>query len=233
MYGVDADILLLHCPITEFIKYPAENAYGVEDLPTEKFKYIFVGDTHVTSEVVAKDCTVISPGSTEMNKTDEPANKYFYSVEKDLLTGAWSHDKHLIETRPVVTADINTEEDLEATIAVLKQHEDKHPMLFGRFLTTVDNVLDRINKTVNTNKVYMRLHGKGVKDVKSFLSERAVQPLSNYVSEHIKPTEPHYELAVKLCDTKTDGTDVIDAYVNSKCPGLADKLKKNTVLETK
>lgn len=122
------DILMLHTAVLEFIGYPSEKALSIEagDLPTAKFKYIVVGDTHVSSVEESEDgCKVISPGSTEMNSESEPFTKYFYEILEDGKLEA-----HKLETRKVFQFSIDSDKSEQEAFDTIKGYEDKPCMVF-------------------------------------------------------------------------------------------------------
>jgi DNA repair exonuclease SbcCD nuclease subunit len=219
-----SEVLLLHLPVQQFIGYPSDTALDIDKFPVDKFKYIFIGDTHVNKVLhLIKDnhtCTVISPGSTELNSTGEQSDKYFYEVsatdESTLV-----HEKIPCRTRKVVTIDVKTDEDLDKAIADIKAAEDENPIVMGKFDANVDNVMTRIKQTVNTDKVILQLKGTVAKTAANFEGTKQVdRPVSDYVKEHIPEDSEAYQLAYTLVNDREDPSSHVDAYTENRLKEL-------------
>lgn len=220
------DILLCHTPVKEFIKYPSDSAIAIDqDLPLGNHKYIFIGDTHVNQEepreVDNHKCIVISPGSTEMNKSDEPINKFFYIIENN--KGSLIHNKIAIVNRLKLFFTIDTEKELDDAINLIKAHKKAKPVIYGYFLNTLDNAALRLNIVITedmVNNLKPKTLGKPTQFSKTTNQPYLKKPV-DYIADLIKPEDIIHGLAVKIIscgdnDVTTDITEFITTYRKNK-----------------
>ena len=85
----DTDIILIHTNCNEFVTYDAKSRsnklFSINEFPFEKFKdkehvYVCIGDTHITKQIDLHNVTFVSPGSTEVTKSNEDLDKYIFEM---------------------------------------------------------------------------------------------------------------------------------------------------------
>lgn len=134
--------------------------------------HVFTGDFHTTKELQlvglgGQSMQVISPGSTNMRKIDEPENKYFYLLHEDF---SWSRVR--IPTRRKLDITVGTEKDLllfkktydkallevQANVAKLQLPVDiAKPLVRVRYLDSLPDAYDKIRETVgSTAELFLR-----------------------------------------------------------------------------
>jgi DNA repair exonuclease SbcCD nuclease subunit len=210
--------LFIHAPIKEFIKYPSDHVLAVDDLPTDKFTFIFVGDTHVTECISKDNCNVISPGSTELCSSSEPPEKVFFEIAHS------TYVKKSIESRKVYTLDISTEEELETFLGDHKFYEAKEALVFVNYDSLINNALDRIFLTFDTDKVILRLraiHSQiKAKDKTKKYACVSTNP-KDYIEMFAEKDKPEHGLLTRLLEDKETAADVVDAYIDERTTELA------------
>jgi DNA repair exonuclease SbcCD nuclease subunit len=110
------DILAIHQSVKEFIGFNGGNALSLSELPTDIYNLILVGDTHVTRTEIVGDCHVLSPGSLEMNSTNEDILKYVHVAEFNEENKVENIKALRVTTRAVLSfKDLDTVEKVEDT----------------------------------------------------------------------------------------------------------------------
>ena len=210
--------LFIHAPIREFIKYPSESVLQATDLPTDKFKFIFVGDTHVTEQVKVDDCMITSPGATEMNSSSENPQKYYFVLEDTKL------EQVPLKTRPIVHFNPETEDDLIALLAKKKELEKKGAILFIDYNSAIQNALSKINLTFNQEKVIVRPRARfraiKLKDTVKKAECVSTKP-EEYLEMFTKKNQPEFNLLSSLVSDKEGANDIVDNYIDERTTALA------------
>lgn len=103
----NADVLIAHQVWSDFMGSVANPQGGMHDVSFVKM--VFTGDFHETHVIKARnkqghEMTVISPGSGCLQSVSEPADKYFFVLQKD-DDGALSVRKVNLLTRPFLDWD--------------------------------------------------------------------------------------------------------------------------------
>lgn len=124
-----ASVCVIHQSVAEFCKFKHAGALVLDQLPTDNYSVIVVGDTHVPAVIEHKKCTILSPGSTEMNKDDEPTEKYVWVGQ---YAGHILQDlkQFPIETRHVLKVEtFETPEDADTLTEMIRQALQLHKRL--------------------------------------------------------------------------------------------------------
>ena len=220
----ECEILLAHTPVKEFIKYPSDSAVSIDDINLNKnFKFIFIGDTHVNQEEKRlnsknEEVNIISPGSTELCSTNEQTDKYFYTIDTNapnVDNPDFICEKHQINTRKVLQADINTEEDLEKVIQEINNNKEKEPILVGKYNPEIANVIKRLN-VVSGEETINQLKPKLNSSITYYEQNNLVPQLkkpADYVSEIIPENDILNNVAYEIANTKENIDDILDNFV--------------------
>jgi DNA repair protein SbcD/Mre11 len=152
-----ADILMWHGAVQEFagIKL-GDKAISISEFPTGKFKLIALGDIHVHRQLTLSDGTLVAmPGSTELCKENEELDKFV-----DLYTfkeGDISYEAIPLETRKVVRAELNTEDEVQEFLKELREiPEDKEPLVFVKYNRELGGVQARVFSVVDPKVCVVR-----------------------------------------------------------------------------
>lgn len=228
----DVDILMWHGAVQEFVKFPMESAITLDELPKNRFQAILVGDIHVTqTEYLNDDGTiVISPGSTEMCKSDEPLQKnimelHFSTKEDQRMDGA----PHLaqvipvpIKTRKYLTYKLVTEDDVTNCLQEIKEHLADNPVIMVRSHSSLPNVLSRFNVVVDRDKCILKLGNlptskmEVVGIVEPTVKVKPVDHLHNF----LPPGTKLFELGQLMTDPEVNEKDALEQY----CAGELDQI---------
>lgn len=109
----DCDILLMHQVCKDLMGMGAHEL-SVDQVPHAKL--LAIGDFHVHRQIQARNAAgdlihVLSPGSTSMQKIDEPVDKYVYVLYDDL-----DYESVRLRTRPAFRKVLQTPGDLDAFV---------------------------------------------------------------------------------------------------------------------
>ena len=217
-FMTDGDVLLLHTPVLEFVKYPSDGVPSAEELPHKHYPLIIVGDTHVTDCITVHDKTlVLSPGSTELTNAAHQDDKYWHHLRWEDGRNP-TLQQHPLKTRLVIRLDITSEEDLDKAVEILKDSESDEPLVLGSYLKTIPNAIERLKAAVDLDKVILRPKPIGVTRVEAEFDEESdkMLPLSAYVEDYLDKTDPLYSLAVALCDETENGNELITTFIEER-----------------
>lgn len=222
----EADILLIHQSIKEFIGYFGGNGLCFAEMPYDKYKMIVVGDTHVPELREHEGCLILSPGSTEMSSSAEPAEKY-----------AWIYDgtddlrKIVLETRKVISLPtLKTEEDIVSALKEIdksRKYTDpttKKVVATGRLLViakydkSVIPWLNQISDFCLRNNIIFRpsLHRSNMQLVAR--SEHVSTRSLTEIAEQEIQDEDTRELVVRVMAQPEDSASIVDDWTNERLP---------------
>lgn len=152
----DTDILMWHGEIKEFCGYPKENTIEIGDFPVNNWQLVAMGDQHVHRMITRKggnaknaECkqVIAYPGSTELCDASEDENKQFFMHTFVLNNERWeltTSESIAFETTPVQRINIDTKEDLEQSIHLIKPGA----LVFVKYNKEVPNVATEIKNTL-------------------------------------------------------------------------------------
>jgi DNA repair exonuclease SbcCD nuclease subunit len=158
--ALNADIILIHTNCKEFVTYNASatgnsstKLFSVQDFPFEVFKdkphvYVCIGDTHITKRIDLHNVTFVSPGSTEVTKSNEDLDKYIFTYDSNELQQV-SLPAEYIRLR--TDGVIKTSKDLDAFIKCIEEIDNKVLKEVGGVMyiyydpTIKDEVISRLN----------------------------------------------------------------------------------------
>lgn len=109
---IDAEMLIVHQLVNEWLPFAIPGALDLKDLPTKQFRMIMMGDLHKCDFREVDGCVVGYPGSTEMNKDDEPEDKFWHRVTYDRQSGKIELDAQRIPSRVFLKYTFNDYETL-------------------------------------------------------------------------------------------------------------------------
>lgn len=156
-----ADAVMWHGAVQEFVKFPMETAIKLDEIPTGLVQCIFTGDIHINQVESLSDGTkVISPGSTEVCNSAEPLDKYTMDVKFKVVSGKpvlTDIVKVPVKTRKFLCYRLITEEDVDKAIEDVRNYADEGPVILIRSNQTLNNVSSRFNVVVDRNKCILKI----------------------------------------------------------------------------
>jgi hypothetical protein len=149
----EVDILLMHQSFAEWAFANPDTSFYPKDLKSLKVNTIVMGDTHVTGDcMINNDSTIlISPGSSEMISSAEPADKNVILIHKD-DKGSFVHNRVPLKTRPIVRGLVETEDDVQGMIGIIAtevlvaDNTYDYPLVYMDYDPAVAYVIDNIRR---------------------------------------------------------------------------------------
>jgi len=177
---------------------------------------VLTGDYHenkVIHDLVGASCqtmTIYSPGSTNMRGISEPPDKFYFVLRED---GSWT--KHKIPTRPVITAVVSDQDDLDLLLDTwpssrpgprvegLPEHLTK-PILWFKFYDDIDSALQKLHARVKDSAfIFPKMLVRESADETIELTRRQREDvvtggLSGCLKLLVPEDDPQYDLLLSL-----------------------------------
>jgi DNA repair exonuclease SbcCD nuclease subunit len=209
----DADILMWHGMIREFVGYPTEKALSVADLPT-RYRWIALGDVHVHEQVEHGPCTVSYPGSTELIRENEQPDKYVDLIEWDTEKRDMKMTALPLETRQTGFFRITDEEQVAEVMTKLEALAPKDPLVFVSYDPVIPNVFSRLCSVLDPTRAILRTSALKRKTVTGENQEPVAEalPPSHFLGQWVSEGSKLYGLGVNLLEPDCDAVTVLDEY---------------------
>lgn len=215
----NSDVAVLHQVWVEFMGDHVATEGRLTDVVSSST--VFTGDYHHNSilsleNVKGDKISVVSPGSTNMRKIDEPANKYFYTA--DIADSKIEFTRFDLDTRHMSVWYINTEAELEDTAeAIEKFVKSKQHKVLGKpivRLVVSDNVSDaykRFNcQFADRAHLFFKIVETATEDdfvVDDVVSSTAVKP-EDFLSMYIESSSPDFKPLQRLISSANYKTEL-------------------------
>lgn len=207
-----ADILVCHQSVAEFVGFNSSYALTFDELPCSSYQLIVVGDTHIPEQVNHNGCTIISPGSTEMNTDAEPVEKYGYVLD----TLDMKLTPYPLTTRTVIrNHKIRTSEDLKAFIETLKGEKPERCMVSVRYARDLAVEMGELRDYCVSQKIIYRaaplpeLVGK--QEVQTtFVVDRGLVDIAN---EEVSDEDVR-DLLLRVINKPEETSDAVDDWLH-------------------
>jgi len=225
----DADVIVWHGAISEFVGFPRASALRLEELPLSKCQLWAAGDIHVNRMLTVENKVrggvthVGYPGSTEMNSSSEPDEKVvkIVSVEDNKILRL---DDLPVTTRRVVRFTISCEDDVSHRIDELKAmaNGDRFsPLVYIKFPSNLGfDLPGRFNTALNPNEFVLRFE----QDTVAREESGDYVPIVNMTSSPedilhtmLPPNSDILPVARKLIDPAQDASRILDEYIDAVC----------------
>lgn len=229
----EADFMMFHALIKDFAAFDAgDKVLKVDDLPTDKYKGILLGDIHTHKYVTKNGCLVGYPGSTELCSRSEDVNKFV-----SLLT---LHDSGRLEwdsiplplNKPIVAEDVHTNDEANSVLKTIEELKDKHPTILVRKDPKFTDLYARIARIVDTSKCILRvtnLPQSGFK-LSKLLNRKGGSPVgktpSDFVAEYFPTDSDTFTLAQALCDPEAKSAPLIESFIDNRLYANSKTLDK-------
>lgn len=225
----NADVIVWHGAIAEFIGFPQASALKLEELPLDKCQLWAAGDIHVNRmrTVVNKRLGGVThvgyPGSTEMNSSSEDDVKVIkvVTVEDGKIVKLVDLS---VATRKVVKITIGCEADVQHHIDALKTmaNGDRYsPLVYIEYPSDIGfDIQARFNNALNPNEFVLRFEQDSVVREESgdYVPVTNMQLTPEEVLYQILP--PNSEIlpvARQLIDPAQDANRILDEYIDAAC----------------
>lgn len=231
------DIMVWHGAVTEFIGFPSESAWAMEDMPFGHFKAALLGDIHVHRRMRLEDETLVSyPGSIELGDQREQRDKF---VDIYDLTG-WDRKSPfpepvhelLLDTRPVLFLQVTNAETADTAVDAVRDAVGKNkrpPLIFMNYHYDMQEVVHRINQLIDrTTTVFkprcLRGYNRSLVYVGAEYEEgtdatgrKAVKPdILDVVDDVVPPGTPLNQLSRLLADPEANAREIITRWVEDR-----------------
>jgi DNA repair exonuclease SbcCD nuclease subunit len=209
--GVKADILVMHDAVAELSNFKGTELSGESIADAIKpigIKTVLMGHIHEPGSKNIKGVVFTYPGSTEMKSMDEPNQKGYIILDKDM-----NMERVFINTRKVNIKYIKTSEDIDTYTPEL----DALNIIF--IDSTVPQGVSRIETICHTHEAMCRIvsyKSETETKINSIDRENAITSLSDAVEAYFDKNSDEYSLVVKLLDCPNNVKAVIDEYIKSK-----------------
>ena len=209
----DCDIFVCHQSFAEFTPFKGSSALKVSALNTEVKLYVF-GDLHIHElRTLAEGCQAGYPGSIELNSSSEPFEKRFWLLHcapgKSITV-----EPRKIRTRPVLTADVVSEEDLtKVSSAICKQHDSYlsdpdlkrlyggKPLVYVTYDLAVTAAVPRLRALVG-EKCILRMAPVAVTNMVPVRYDQArdIVDIRNVLANFVPAGSPEFATAIRLLE---------------------------------
>lgn len=224
--GVDfpeADFMMFHTLIKDFAAFDAgDKVLKVDDLPTDKYKAILLGDIHVHKYIRKDDCLVGYPGSTELCSRNENVEKFVSLITLEDSGRITLDSLQLKLNKPIIAEDIRTAEEANALLARIEEVKDQYPTILVRKDPTFTDLYMRIARIVDTGKCIIRvtnLQQNGFKFL-SIVNRRTGNPIgkepADFVSDYFPSNSDIFGLAQALCDPQAPAPHLIETFIDKR-----------------
>lgn len=219
----EADFMMFHALIKDFAAFDAgDKVLKVEDLPTDKYKAILLGDIHTHKYIDLETCVVGYPGSTELCSRNESTDKYvtLFTLHDN---GELQRDSiPLTLNKPIIAEDIRTVDEANALLLKINEVKDEHPTILVRKDPSFTDLYIRIARIVDTSKCIIRvtnLQQAGFKLI-NIVSRRTDNPTGkqpvDFVSDYFPNGSDIFELAQALCDPQAAAPHMIESFIDKR-----------------
>jgi len=219
----EADFMMFHALIKDFAAFDAgDKVLKVDDLPTDKYKAILLGDIHTHKYIKKNDCLVGYPGSTELCSRSESVNKFV-----SLIT---LHDGGRLEwdsiplklNKPIIAEDVRTVEEANALLIKINELKDEHPTILVRKDPSFTDLYIRIARIVDTSKCIIRvtnIQQAGFKMI-NIVSRKTDNPTGkqpvDFVSDYFPSNSDIFGLAQALCEPNAATAYLIENFIDKR-----------------
>lgn len=219
----EADFMMFHALIKDFAAFDAgDKVLKVDDLPTDKYKAILLGDIHTHKYIKKNDCLVGYPGSTELCSRNEDINKFV-----SLIT---LHDSGRLEwdsiplklNKPIIAEDVRTAEEANDLLLRINDVKDEHPTILVRKDPALTDLYMRIARIVDASKCIIRVTNLQTAGFKllNIVSRRTDNPVGkqpvDFISDYFPNNSDIFELAQALCDPQAAAPHLLESFIDKR-----------------
>jgi DNA repair exonuclease SbcCD nuclease subunit len=219
----EADFMMFHALIKDFASFDAgDKVLKVDDLPTDKYKAILLGDIHTHKYIKKNDCLVGYPGSTELCSRNEDINKFV-----SLIT---LHDSGRLEwdsiplklNKPIIAEDVRTAEEANDLLLRINDVKDEHPTILVRKDPALTDLYMRIARIVDASKCIIRVTNLQTAGFKllNIVSRRTDNPVGkqpvDFISDYFPNNSDIFELAQALCDPQAAAPHLLESFIDKR-----------------
>jgi DNA repair exonuclease SbcCD nuclease subunit len=219
----EADFMMFHALIKDFASFNAgDKVLKVDDLPTDKYKAILLGDIHTHKYIKKNDCLVGYPGSTELCSRNEDINK-FVSLITLQDSGRLEWDSIPLKlNKPIIAEDVRTVEEANDLLLRINDVKDEHPTILVRKDPVFTDLYMRIARIVDTSKCIIRVTNLQTAGFKllNIVSRRTDNPVGkqpvDFISDYFPNNSDIFELAQALCDPQAAAPHLLENFIDKR-----------------
>jgi len=219
----EADFMMFHALIKDFASFDAgDKVLKVDDLPTDKYKAILLGDIHTHKYIKKNDCLVGYPGSTELCSRNEDINK-FVSLITLQDSGRLEWDSIPLKlNKPIIAEDVRTVEEANDLLLRINDVKDEHPTILVRKDPVFTDLYMRIARIVDTSKCIIRVTNLQTAGFKllNIVSRRTDNPVGkqpvDFISDYFPNNSDIFELAQALCDPQAAAPHLLENFIDKR-----------------
>jgi predicted phosphodiesterase len=234
-----ADVLVIHQMIKEFVDYEQHDVICLADIPP-KYKLVAVGDVHVHKIIEQPGrpgCYIGYPGSTELKSETEDGNKVWIDCYL-APDGQLTLTPVPIVTRAVLRIDL-TQQNVEIDVVIGQvvkwcdgHPHEREPIIFITYLNTYDQVMPKFKTAFNPDKFILRFKPVFGKVLTRTADGQVVEATDNLTVEDILrgeiSTAPElFGIASQLIKSDVDESAALDEFI----AGRLRELEKPTDVE--
>jgi DNA repair exonuclease SbcCD nuclease subunit len=227
----DADVVLYHALVDGILPfYGGKDPLHVDELPISKNnKAWLLGDIHIPGYITRPrpggGTTLIGyPGSTEMCSASEPTAKALPLIllSKDAAT---KHDSVPLTTRPFISANVTTEEELEDLMVKVADVADRHPVVIANFSRDLPQTINRLHAALDAQRAIVRCYplpsAKTVVKRESDSDRDAPLGLDHFVTKRFEGRADLESVAIDLLHRgETDAMDILTQLVEKRLEAM-------------
>jgi DNA repair protein SbcD/Mre11 len=217
-----ADILLWHTMVKEFAGFFGEQAVSLEELPTNGYRLIALGDIHVCEYKRRGDCLIGYPGPTELCKRDESLVKTISLF--DIPDSGPIPEPQLLPilTRPVKVYRLMKDEDVVRVLTELEGIADQYPIVLGRYDARIPDVVARIYAKLDADKCIIRLQPLPQIDIPDMPDNtpQEERDLLSFLPEFIPTVSPLYDVATAILRPEAPVMAILTDFVDKRLASI-------------
>lgn len=220
----DADILMYHGLIREWLAFSKPEALSLDELPTDRYKAILLGDLHTNKYVVKDGCVVGYPGPTELCSSSETEQKHIriFEWENHEIVGPPTGVNIDLHTRLVLKLSARDETEFTAALQTIRSNSSSNPLIFLKYdIKDVASAFARITSIVDPRKAIIKLQtlsrpGLGSLMLKGGSADMGVLKPEDYVGNYFTPGTELHSIATTLCNPEEKPGVVLEKFIDNK-----------------
>lgn len=228
-----ADFMMQHTLVKDFAAFDAgDKVLKVEDLPTDKYKAILLGDIHVHKYIRKDGCLIGYPGSTELCSRNESVDKFVTLITLE-DSGDVKHESIPLKlNKPIIAEDVRTEDEVNALLLRIENVKDEYPTILVRKDPRFTDLYMRIARIVDMSKCIIRvanLQQVGFKNLNITSGRRGNtdgKKPEDFVADYFPLASETFSLAQALCDPSASPGQLIEKFIDSRLYANQDAKNK-------
>jgi DNA repair exonuclease SbcCD nuclease subunit len=223
----EADVVMWHGTVEEFIGFPSETAVTMDELVTnmnKRTKLLALGDIHVTEFFEEADKVIGYCGSTEFCNADKDKTEKFaviHTFNGNSIDNALEYagrENVAIPTREIIAIRVMGETDMESAIQLIRNSRTENPIVFCKFNIEMRDAVARLKRVLKSDKAIFRSKPFAAPKTPGSNQEVDVESMtiSDFLYMFLPENSDAYEMAEKLLNPKIHVLDTIDEFIEAR-----------------